>query len=595
MNSPIEEIKQRLDLVDLIQEYVKLNPAGSNFKARCPFHNEKTASFMVSPEKQIWHCFGCSLGGDHFEFIKKIEGVEFPEALRILAKRANVKLEDKDPEHHNQKTRLWDLLRDLSDYWHGTLLNSPEAQFVRNYLAERKVGVEAIKAFQLGYAKDSWNDAILHLQNMGYSLREIELAGVSKIGETKADFQSNHPYDRLRNRLIFPIRNVHGNVVGFTGRTMAKEFEGGKYINSPQTQIYNKSTLLYNLDLAKQEIRKKDYAILVEGNMDALAAYQAGTKNVVAVSGTSLTDEQINLLKRFTQNVMISFDADVAGTKANLRGIDLAWQAGLNVKVVPLPKGQDPDDVIREDPEKWKAALRAANNFMDFVFQVTLSELDISRIDHKKSAAKKLLAVIAKLGDPVEQSYHLKKLAIILEVAEETLIKILSQINSKTKKGLPVKEIQASFKPIGQERSVAERLVALLIKFPDYFPEVLNRLEPEEIIYLPVQRLYKEMAIYYNKEQNLELSGFSGQLDQSSRDYIERLSLIIDEEIFNGTAQEIQHEISEVSKRLKKIYLKDRLKVVQKLMQQAEQAKNITEVNELSDEFSKLTFKLQDL
>ena len=595
MNSPIEEIKQRLDLVDLIQEYVKLNPAGSNFKARCPFHNEKTASFMVSPEKQIWHCFGCSLGGDHFEFIKKIEGVEFPEALRILAKRANVKLEDKDPEHHNQKTRLWDLLRDLSDYWHGTLLNSPEAQFVRNYLAERKVGVEAIKAFQLGYAKDSWNDAILHLQNMGYSLREIELAGVSKIGETKADFQSNHPYDRLRNRLIFPIRNVHGNVVGFTGRTMAKEFEGGKYINSPQTQIYNKSTLLYNLDLAKQEIRKKDYAILVEGNMDALAAYQAGTKNVVAVSGTSLTDEQINLLKRFTQNVMISFDADVAGTKANLRGIDLAWQAGLNVKVVPLPKGQDPDDVIREDPEKWKAALRAANNFMDFVFQATLSELDISRIDHKKSAAKKLLAVIAKLGDPVEQSYHLKKLAIILEVAEETLIKILSQINSKTKKGLPVKEIQASFKPIGQERSVAERLVALLIKFPDYFPEVLNRLEPEEIIYLPVQRLYKEMAIYYNKEQNLELSGFSGQLDQSSRDYIERLSLIIDEEIFNGTAQEIQHEISEVSKRLKKIYLKDRLKVVQKLMQQAEQAKNITEVNELSDEFSKLTFKLQDL
>ena len=596
MSSPIEEIKQKLDIVDLIQEYIKLNPAGSNFRAKCPFHNEKTPSFMVSPEKQIWHCFGCGDGGDHFTFVKKIEGVEFPEALRILAKRANIKLEYVDPEQHNQKTRLLDLLRDLTDYWHEILLKSPEAQFVRDYLAERKINQETIKAFQLGYAKESWEDAIHFLQNKGYSLREIELAGVSKVGD------KNKVYDRLRNRLIFPIRNVHGNVVGFTGRIMAKEFEGGKYINSPQTQAYNKSTILYNLDLAKLDIRKQDYVILVEGQMDTVAAYQAGTKNVVAVSGTSLTDEQIKLLKRFTQNVMIAFDADVAGIKANLRGIDLAWQAGLNVKVVHLPKGKDPDDVIREDPDKWKKALKTAENFMDYVFQVTLEELDISRIDHKKSAAKKLLTVIAKLGDSVEQSYYLKKLATILEVSEEALTKTLNQIHEKfaskdesVKKDLLNNKVEESSRQINQAQSISERLLATLIKYPEYFEETSKHLEPEEIMFSPAIGLYKEMVIYYNNEQNLEFKEFSGFLDQSLRDYLNRLSLLIDQELTQNTPQEVQREIKELTKRLKKLYLSNKLLEIQKLIQKAEQAKDTIEADKLSEEFSRLTSKMQEL
>ena len=324
-NNPTEEIKKRLDIVDLLGEYIKLKQAGSNFKALCPFHNEKTPSFMISPEKQIWHCFGCSKGGDQFTFIQEMEGVEFPEALRILARRAGVQLTYHNPEFHNQKTRLLDLLRTISEYWHQILLKDDSAENIRKYLSDRKINSQTIEDFNFGYAKDSWDDAIKYLQAKDFSLKEINDAGISVAGDR------GKPYDRFRGRLIFPIRDVHGNVVGFTARKMQEEDKGGKYINSPQTAVYNKSSILYNLDLAKQEIKRLGYAILVEGNMDAVASYQAGTKNVIAVSGTALTLDQIDILKRYTINVMIAFDADVAGTNANLRGIDLAWQAGFNV------------------------------------------------------------------------------------------------------------------------------------------------------------------------------------------------------------------------------------------------------------------------
>src|SRR3989338_5336361 len=356
MANNIEEIKQKVDIVDLLGEYVNLPPAGSNFKANCPFHHEKTASFMVSPERQIWHCFGCGLGGDQFKFIQQIEVVDFTEALRILANRAGVKLESFRPEEHNQKTKLLDLLKTLTSHWQKILWEEPQAEFVRDYLKKRGVMEVTAKEYELGYALESWDDAVKFLQTKGYSLKEMADAGVSITGD------KGRPYDRFRNRLMFAIRDVHGNVVGFTGRKMNEEDKGGKYVNSPQTLVYNKSQVLYNLDLAKAEIRRLGYVILVEGNMDALSCYQAGTKNAVAVSGTALTEEQIKLIKRFNNNVMIAFDADAAGLNANLRGVDLAWQAGLNVKVINLSGGKDPDELIKENPDKWKESVKKSQN-----------------------------------------------------------------------------------------------------------------------------------------------------------------------------------------------------------------------------------------
>ena len=586
--TPVEEIKQRIDIVDLIQEYIKVQPAGMNFKATCPFHNEKTPSFMISPDKQIWHCFGCGTGGDHFEFIKRIEGVEFPEALRILAKRANVVLEYVNPELHNQKTKLLDLLKDLANYYHQVLLNNSSAQFVREYLKNRNITDDTIGTYQLGYAPDSWHEAIDYLQEKKYTLREIEQAGVSKQGE------KNKPYDRFRNRLIFPIRDIHGNVVGFTGRVMATEYDGGKYINSPTSPIYNKSNILYNLDLAKQEIRKKDYAILVEGNMDAISAYQVNTRNVIAVSGTSLTDDQIKLIKRFTQNVMIAFDADVAGTQANLRGIDLMWQAGLNVKVVHLPEDLDPDDLIRSDVEKWKELLKTAENFMDYIFKVTLNELDLSRVDHKKQAAQKLLKVISKLGDPVEESHYLKKLADILKVSEEALSKKIEQFKDKVKPQIEEKKIITGKVVVTQEQAIAERLLALLLKYPDNLEIISKRLNVGEVLYLPVQKLYKELIIYYNNKHNFDHNEFSNTLENNEKDYLNQLSLLAEDEISEETKTEIQREIIVLTKRIKEYYTKKRLKELEFEIKKAQDENNKEEMNRLSQEFTKLSSELND-
>ena len=582
MLNPTDEIKQRLDLVDLIGEYVKLKPAGSNLRALCPFHNEKTPSFMVSPEKQIWHCFGCGKGGDHFTFIQELEGLEFPEALRVLARRAGVKLTYQNPEFHNRKTRLLDLCRAVADYWHGLLTDDQSAGFVRKYLAERKIIPETINDFYLGYAKNDWADAIKYLQSKDYTLKEIADAGLLVPG------QQDRPYDRFRNRLMFPIRDVHGNTVGFTSRKMSEDDPGGKYVNSPQTQIYNKSQILYNLDLAKQEIKRLNYAILVEGNIDAIASYQAGIKNVVAVSGTSLTDEQIKLLKRYTLNVMIAFDADVAGTKANLRGIDLAWQAGLNVKVIHLPEGQDPDDLIREAKDKWKELVKSAENFMDYIFAVTFKNLDLSRVDHKKQAAKKILAVVAKMGDEVERSHYLKKLADKLSVSEEALIKSLPR--AKTEDGRPeIEEQKTASVKVDKAQIVAEQLLALLIKFPEQIQAVGQRLIPEMLTYLPAGELYKDLIIYYNKGQSFSFDDFKKALNQDRADYLNQLSLLVDETFYEDQPDLISQEMVQLVGRLTEFYKKIKVKIIVEQIAQAEKAGDGEAANRLSEELGKLS------
>lgn len=591
MPSQTEEIKQKLDIVNLIQEYIRLTPAGSNLKAKCPFHNEKTPSFMVSPEKQIFHCFGCGTGGDHFEFIKKIEGIEFPEALRILADKAGVKLDYHNPEVHNRKTKILDLCNDVASFWHQKLKTDAAAEPIRKYLEEREVSKQIIDEFLIGYSLDSWDEAIKYLQNKGYSLLEISQAGISTTGE------KGRPYDRFRGRLIFPIRNIHGNVVGFGARKMKEEDTGGKYINSPQTDIYNKSEILYNLDQAKTEIRRLDYAILVEGYTDVLACHQAGTKNVVAVSGTSLTEGQIKILKRYTQNVMIAFDADVAGTLANLRGIDLAWQAGLNVKVVHLPKGKDPDDIIRETPDKWRKLVGEADNFLDYIFKVTFDELDLSRIDHKKKAAQKLLKVIAKLGDEVEIAHYLKKLAKELDVSEESLQKVLTRIKTQAVEKRIAGPTENSVKTpaVDQNQALIERFLSLLIKFPKQIPTISQQLDPEKIESDEAQEVYKKLIIHYNKEQSFNHEQFVKELSKEQESHINKLMLMAEVDEIGDNPLILKEEFNLVISRLKRNYLNKKIKNIGQKINQAEKEGNQELLSQLSDEFSKLMIQLKEI
>lgn len=580
MPAPTEEIKQKIDMVDLTAEYIKLIPAGRNFKALCPFHNEKTPSFMVSAERQSWHCFGCGLGGDQFSFIEKQEGVDFAEALRILANKAGVKLQSFKPEEHNQRTRLLDLLACLAEHWQEFLWKSSQADFVRNYLKQRGVKDEIAKEFALGYAPESWDDAIKFLQNKNYSLKEIDDAGVSTAGD------KGRPYDRFRNRLMFPIRDVHGNIVGFTGRKMNEEDKGGKYVNSPQTLVYNKSRVLYNLDLAKNEIRRLNYVILVEGNIDALSCYQAGTQNVVAVSGTALTEDQIGLIKRFTNNVMIAFDADAAGLNANLRGVDLAWGAGLNVKVINLAGKKDPDELIKEEPEKWKNAIRNSQNFMDYLFEAQKTNLDFARVDHKKTYARKILPLIAKLGDVVERAHYLTNLSAILNVPESALSDALKSLTRpKTKTGASDK---AQAAPVNQDRLVAEHLLGLIIKFPRFAGEVFMRLEPEMIVFLPASQLYKQLIIHYNKDQSLDFQGIKGALDKNQASYFQELALFNDEELSGDNPDIINREIISAVKRIKERFLKAKQQSLAMAIKRAEQEKNLEQTTALSRELMDL-------
>ena len=324
MPNDVDQIKSRLDVVDVIGEYVSLKQSGQNWKGLCPFHGEKTPSFMVHREKQIWHCFGCGLGGDIFEFIEKFENVDFPEALEILARKAGVELSrEVQPGASNKRTRLFQLLSEAVNFYQEQLKSDPGSS-ARQYLASRGVTAESISSFALGYAPAEWDKLANYLRNKGFSLEELIAAGVALKSERGPGI-----YDRFRDRLLFPIFDVQDRPVGFGGRTLDPGAREAKYINSSQGPVYNKSTILYNLNLAKEHIRSAGYALLVEGYMDVVGCVQAGIKNVVATSGTALTQEQVKLLKRYCNEIRLCFDADLAGQSASERGIDLALAAEL--------------------------------------------------------------------------------------------------------------------------------------------------------------------------------------------------------------------------------------------------------------------------
>ncbi|MEK7167907.1 MAG: DNA primase, partial [Patescibacteria group bacterium] len=415
MSQEIEEIKAKVDLIDFIGSYIKLTPAGVNYKAPCPFHNEKTPSFMANKAKQIWKCFGCNEGGDIFTFLMKIEGLEFPEALKILAQRAGVTLSRSNPEVSSKKNRLHDLTDLTARYWHKILLESSQAEKVREYLKQRNVSDDAIEDFKIGYAVESWDNLIDFLTKKGFGIEEVFSAGLAVRKEKGSGF-----YDRFRNRLMFPILDLSGQADGFGGRILFTE-EGAKYINTPQTEIYNKSLILYGLYQAKEAIRRQDSCILVEGYMDVIPLHQAGFKNAVAISGTALTLEQIRILKRYTDNLVIALDMDAAGRMAAERSIDLALSEEMNVKAIRLPHGKDPGECVAKSPEDFRRALTEAQPVMDYFFDETFNKYDSSLPENKKMIAKILLNKIVRLGNLIERDFWLKELAFKLNVSETVL------------------------------------------------------------------------------------------------------------------------------------------------------------------------------
>ncbi len=436
-----EEIKNRLDIVDIVSETVSLRKSGRSYAGFCPFHlNTRTPAFYVFPETQTWRCFGaCAEGGDLFSFVMKKEGWEFHEALQYLARRAGVTLESQQPADKVRQAaeqRLTELLAAAADYYHMLLLYAPEAEEARRYVQERQLTQETLETFRIGFALDGWDRCRTHFNEQGYSDDDLLAAGLLTQNEEKGT-----RYDRFRNRLMIPIRNVDGRVVGFGARTLEKEGIP-KYLNSPQTALFNKSHLLYGLDLARRHIREARQVVIVEGYMDVMQGWQQGYRNMVAQMGTALTEPQLQLLKRFTKRFVLALDADAAGAKATLRGVQVARETldhklevrfdarGLvrhearlqaDIRVVTLPPGNDPDKLLRTQPETWPQLLAAAQPVVAYVIQVLTRDMDKGDAKAKTTVARQVIPLIKEISDPVERDHYWQQLARALGTDERSL------------------------------------------------------------------------------------------------------------------------------------------------------------------------------
>lgn len=594
MPNNLEDIKSRLDIVDIISEYVKLNQAGINFKAQCPFHKEKTPSFFVSPEKQIFHCFGCSAGGDIFEFIKRIEGVEFGEALRILAQKANVKIDyDYNPEFSNKKTKIQDILKKAVDYYHKNLLENDNAKIARDYLENRGITKEAIDLFNLGYSEDSWDGLLKYLKSVGYSEIEIEQSGLI-LKSQKGGFSF---YDRFRSRLMFPINNIFGEAVGFTARILVQDDTQGKYINSPQSDIFDKSAVLYNMDLAKIEIKNKNYTILVEGNVDVISTYMAGTKNVVATSGTALTINQVKILKRYSENVIIEYDGDLAGIKATFRIIDNALSENMNIKVASLPRGVDPDDLVRIGKEKWLEAIKSARPIMDFVFDKIINSIDLSNVFQKKQAAKKLLLFISKFRDEIERDSYLKRLSEIIDIDYEILKKKMKEVMNK-KITLQNKKVEKEiFSPNqkNKKEELLKEILALGIAYQENLEHLSMNLEMEYLDFTPLDELYKDAVIYYTKNNSFNLDDFLTQIDNPKKSVLNSILFIFENQYSDINKNDSFVEVQKLVNDYKKQFLSQKLKIIEQDLKKAELARDTENIDRLANEFIYYMQKLNNL
>jgi len=510
MDAP-EEIKTRLDIVDLIADYLTLKPAGSGaFKACCPFHQEKTPSFYVSRPRQSWHCFGCDTGGDHFSFVEKMEGLDFREALELLAQKSGVTLPEFDKEKSTARKRLYEVNDLAVKFFRGALATRPDAEHAREYLKKRGIDHLTEDLFKLGYAPAGWSAMSDALIQKGVTADELIRAGLSSPRPSGGGI-----YDRFRDRIVFPIADIHGNIVGFTSRILTDSKTEAKYVNTPETAIYRKSSVLYGLDKAKGEIRRADLAVIVEGNMDVIASHQFGIANVVASSGTALTAEQLSLLKRFTTNLAIAFDADLAGQAATLRGLDLARAQDFSIKIITLPPdaGKDPDDAVRKNPQIWKDAIKNAASIMEWIYRSAFKNRHTEKPEDKKQIARDVLVEIKRIADPVERDHWLKRLAHDLGVSESALTEALSRSSSAARPAphvsspankLTPNQLISSPPPHNQELDIERQLVAFLAFRPRFIQLAAaeTNLQPEEFVNEDLSTLYKTLKNLYSPPHN---------------------------------------------------------------------------------------------
>ncbi len=531
--SNLEEIKQRIDIISFIGEYVTLKKAGRNFKGLCPFHSEKSPSFIVSPERQIWHCFGaCSEGGDIFTFLMKVESLEFPEALEILAKKAGVRLtrEYRVTEGQKLKEEIYKANRYASNFFHYLLMSHKVGEKAREYLKERKVNTKVIETFSLGYAPENWESLIRFLRKKDFNDYVLTKAGLV------VSSRSGKLYDRFRGRLIFTLRDHRGNVVGFSGRKLPHRETAdreAKYINTQETPVYIKGNVLYGLDVTKDSIRKSGEAIIVEGEFDLISSFQTGITNIVAIKGTALTVNQVNLLKRFTETISLSLDSDVAGDAAARRGIEIAENAGLDIKVIQVPFGKDPDECIKENPGQWKKAVNESIPVYDFLLQSTLRRYDKNKAFDKRKIVDELIPFYGRISNTIVQSHYLSLLSKTIEVPLERLLELVEKVKKGRQIGFTIPK--AAVKE-GKARNLLleEYLLSLLLQAPS-ISQITQTISKEDISQITTiidnPALKKIITFFYEwvtrlKEQKPHTSEFIKTLSEELISYADTAYLL---------------------------------------------------------------------
>lgn len=474
----LEEIRNRCDVVDIISEYVHLKPAGKGFKGLCPFHEEKTPSFMVSPEKQLFHCFGCGEGGNVFNFLMKYEKLSFFEAVKMLAQKSGVPLpvdEEKENILHKKKERLYKLNNLVANYYRECLFRTNQGKKVINYFKKRGISDTSVEKYKLGYAPSSWDALSNFLKKKGYYYEELIKAGLIKKSKIEGKY-----IDYFRDRIIFPIFNLSGKVIGFGGRVLDDSLP--KYINSPETLVYNKGSNLYSLNFAKEDIRKKNCIIIVEGYTDVLITQQYGFNNIAASLGTALTAKQIDLIKRFTNAVLIAYDADSAGNMATLRSLDLLVKAGLEIKVIDLPQGYDPADfLIKKGSETFQNLISRSLSLIDYKLKILYSKYSIKTIEGKVKVVKEILPTLSVMGDEDEVRAQTKKISEELKLSDEAIRIDLT----KYKKGL--REFIPSFiNPDSEDGNIkAEKiLIGCMLENEEIVRDIFTKLKVEDFTVL---------------------------------------------------------------------------------------------------------------
>ena len=586
MATPVEQIKERLGIEEVVGSYIKLEKSGKNLKAKCPFHNEKTPSFYVSPDRASYYCFGCGAKGDIFSFVEQFEGLDFMGALKLLGERAGVDITQGRgkgsgsgyAEAKSEKDLLFAVMEEAARFFENGLSNAPEA---REYLERRGITDKTVKEFRIGFVPDEWRLLYNHLRGKGFRDAEIEKAGLAKRPEASeagssgpsgsgAATQPKSLYDRFRGRVMFPISDSSGRVIAFSGRILVETPNKNgsipaKYLNSPDTPLFNKSTVLYGIDKAKQAIRERDYTILVEGQMDLVLSHQAGIKNTVAVSGTALADSlmtrenvvnNLGIVRRLSPKLILAFDSDAAGRKAALRSAQIALSVDMDVKIADLPEGKDPADMVLSDPESWKNVLRAAKPVIEFLLDGVLADVAAGKLDQRKihtALRDKIYPFIEILPSQTQQGYYVKMIREKALNNIETEQSIWDDLNKIRKARMDAERHQKSQAGAGGGTGQTPVLNATISSTAE-----LSRLD------IISRKLFGLLA-YLARENIFDVEGYYASIQKVAGDerYNNLISktesskgeLALEAEIFFGTAENLQKNELSIKKTLDELLL----------------------------------------